>query len=475
MKEYCKKFLLLMLAAVFVLTSVSGILFLTDRFDIVTTKKDDIHVNEFVKYLEREKQTTLEAFLKKNIENKTKETFDRKIFESRDFLELSLHKLLNFKLLYFETERYGIKQKKEIVISKIFKEPTLLTNDKFDSLKYRQYLDKIGIEEEDFLDLLAKDDEAAFLISLFTSVSQVDDIMAIKMFVKANTQREITLFSKKKNKFVIKEKMYSDEEIMDFYNNNGQMFEIPESRKIDYLEFDDLTGRDLIFELLLTANDIEDLAKKTNKKVQTFGFVGSDDIFRENKHSLQKVFSQSKDELSDLEVVGDKLYVYAVTDIKEKHRSSVEEVREEINKKLNEAERESLVIKNAMDVLENYKNSNKKQAVLNRNGFASKNTKVLMRSDTKYDKDFITDVFEKQKGEMTNIFASEDEVYFAIVGDIKTLSKEDSDFMPIETITRKMSNSTLRSIQNDYIYYLKDVRYKVKVNNKLLKLLLPKP
>jgi hypothetical protein len=184
---------------VFLISSVSGIVFLTDKYDVVTSNRGDIHVNEYAKYLNRERNFLLNEYVR----NGQIENLDYGFFDSDAFFDLTLQKMLNLKLLGFEVDFYNIRQKIELVVPKAVKEQMFFTNGKFDDLKFRQYLNEYGVTERQFLDVLRQDDEAKFFVSLFTSVGYVEKIMTDALSQYNNVQRRITLFSKNKKDFII--------------------------------------------------------------------------------------------------------------------------------------------------------------------------------------------------------------------------------------------------------------------------------
>jgi hypothetical protein len=461
-----KKILLMLLVFAFVISSVSGIIFLTDRYDVMTSDGGDIHVNEYIKDIENERNGLLEQYIQKNGKL---EDLDYSFFNSDIFLNTILEKMINQRLIKFEVKYHNINQKVELVASKVLKEQTFYTNNRFDELKFRQHLSEYNITEKQFLDVLKQNEEINFLTGLFTIVTYGDKIMIEKMFKYSNVQKNILYFSKNKKDFIIKSGNYSSEEIAEFYEKNKFLFEVPETKKIDYLEFDDLSQRDNIYEALLTSDTLEELAEKTNKKIKSFGYVNINETLLETKHDLGKIFLLNEKELSDLETVNDKLYVYVVANVREKHFDTIENSRKKIIDLLDEGKRNTLIIENAENLLNKFK-KDKNENYLKINGFSSKKVE-LTRINKEYDDDFIKNVFSKKKNEVTDIFQDEEKVYFAIIKDEIELKLDDENYTPMQTIFKDISESVMSSVQVDYMKYLKEVRYKVKINKKLLKLL----
>ncbi|MDR2760887.1 MAG: SurA N-terminal domain-containing protein [Rickettsiales bacterium] len=462
--EKYKKALLILLVIALLASSVSGILFLTGKYDVATSNRGNIHVGEYMKYLDQERKAALEKYAKENPEGGENISLD--MLNSPAFSEIVLQKMINIKLLEFETDYYKIKQKKELMAEKIFRELTFQTNGKFDDLKFRRYLEDMGLTENEFLNILKADDEANFLLRLFSSFGYVEDDIVGKLQNRNNVQRSATIFSKNKKDFDVKHMQYSEEELKNFYRNNGFLFEIPEMKKIDYVEIGNLSLGDAAEEALLVSDTLGELADRLGAEIKSFGYLSLNDILQENRHDLGKIFSQNTGELSPKEIVGDKIYIYAVADATDRRAEEFEQSRAKIIKELEREDREKLIIDLTKKIMADPKTP------LEKHGFSAKNVN-LARNSGDYSEELIQEIFQKAGGTFTEIFQDGEKIYFALVKKEINLTPESEDFITFETMYKNLADSVLNTIQEDYINYLKNVKYKIKINRKLLNMIQP--
>ena len=71
----------------------------------------------------------------------------------------------------------------------------------------------------------------------------------------------------------------------------------------------------------------------------------------------------------------------------------------------------------------------------------------------------------------SNVFVNDDYAFFAKIKDSGIINENDDDFIDKESIRYELESSFGNNIQNIYINYLSNYKYKVKVNYKLLDLI----
>ena len=107
------KGLLIILIFAFVLSSLSSIIFMTNKYNVIAVNDIKININEFVKILNNEKQRRYAL-------NQTEKEVD--FLNSKDFMFIMVSNLLREKIINKEIEFYNIKEPNNVILSKIAKE-----------------------------------------------------------------------------------------------------------------------------------------------------------------------------------------------------------------------------------------------------------------------------------------------------------------------------------------------------------------
>ena len=129
--NWVSKCLLSILIIAFILSSISGIIFMTNKYNVVVVDNKKVNINEFVRVLNGEKQKIF-AY------NQDMSQID--FLNSREFMIMTLNNVVNSSLLDKEIENYRINEPNEIILSKIYKEHYFYTDNKFDITKLRNLL-----------------------------------------------------------------------------------------------------------------------------------------------------------------------------------------------------------------------------------------------------------------------------------------------------------------------------------------------
>ncbi|MDR1499110.1 MAG: SurA N-terminal domain-containing protein, partial [Rickettsiales bacterium] len=158
------KFLLGILIVAFVLSSISGILFMSNRYNILVIGDEKVNINTFVNIINNEKQTVYQR-------NPTEEQI--KYLDSEEFLLETVNKVLITKLIGEEIKDYKFDEPEEIILSKIASEKSLFTNGKFDVKKFNDTLAAYNITENLYIKALQEQDSRNAFLSSFADVVDV--------------------------------------------------------------------------------------------------------------------------------------------------------------------------------------------------------------------------------------------------------------------------------------------------------------
>ena len=93
LKDNYKKILLFILAIIFIFSSISGVFYATGRFNIIKTTEKNIHINDFIKFLNRERNRQYVEYIQ------NKQDVDIEYIKSKTFTTLVLEKMLYTTLL----------------------------------------------------------------------------------------------------------------------------------------------------------------------------------------------------------------------------------------------------------------------------------------------------------------------------------------------------------------------------------------
>lgn len=468
--EYFKskyaKFLLMILIAAFVLSSISGVLFMTNKYNIVNIDGEKVNINEFINVVNNEKQLVYSL-------NPTEERME--FLNSEEFLYTTLKKVINSRLIDNELKFFRLEKPENLIIKKITKEPYFFTNGKFDIKKFHKLLENFSMTENQYIRDIKDRESIEFLFSSFVNDIIVSEKYLDNIFNSINTYKNITLFRIPKNKLAIKNDVITDEMIKKYYNNNTRQFIIPEQRKIDYIKLENPKEENIqkLEELLLVADSLEEIAKELNIKSKSYGFVDKAILGQKNIeeiNNLESAFSFNVNDFSNIEKTGNNVFIFSVTDIKKEHIKTEAESKKEIiailEKENKENKYKELVTKN----IDDYKKSNFNNKILLNSGFSSNNLDIYRNTDG-YDKSFINEIIFGKIGATTEIYMDENNLYFAHINSTKTLKNDNKDFISRESIEENTYDSMAESLQATYVEYLGNVKHKVKVNYKLLDLI----
>ena len=183
------KGLLIILIFAFVLSSLSSIIFMTNKYNVIAVDDTKININEFVKILNNEKQRRYAL-------NQTEKEAD--FLNSKDFMFVMVSNLLREKIINKEIEFYNIKEPNNVILSKIAKENYFYTNNKFDIGKFHKLLEQYGMTEYEYIETIKNSDNISFLISLINN-NRTNEFIINKIFNDTNQYKDVSVFAINKN------------------------------------------------------------------------------------------------------------------------------------------------------------------------------------------------------------------------------------------------------------------------------------
>ena len=461
------KGLLIILIFAFVLSSLSGIIFMTNKYNVIAVDDTKININEFIKILNNEKQRRYAL-------NQTEKEAD--FLNSKDFMCVMVSNLLREKIINKEIEFYNIKEPNDVILSKIAKESYFYTNNKFDIGKFHKLLEQYGMTEYEYIETIKNSDNISFLISLINN-NRTNDFIVDKIFNNTNQYKDVSIFAINKNLIKIQTPSIKNEDIEKYYSENIDSFIIPESRKIDYIELENFTNEDEtnIQELLLISDNISEIATKMNTKTQTFGYVDNVSIFNlvdKYGDEINNIFAYKLNDFSNIKKIDNKLYVFSVVDIKNEKKQTFDEVKNKIKNILISNEKEKQYKEVVSKYIEEFKNKNYINSTLTNRSFKITNIKITKNeNNTKYQQEFINNILKLQNKDVSDVYVDNNTIYFGYIKNVGIIDQNNDNFIDNDSIKYEIMSSVADDIYLKYMQYLQNTKYKVKINYNLLDLI----
>ena len=305
------KLLLLMITISFILSSIGGVLFFSNKYNIIVVNGNKINYKKFIKLLTKERE-----FAYSNGEA------DIDYLTSREFTAKSVEKFVNSELLKSFADDNNFQLKKEFIVSEIVKNKNFTKNGEFNPNKYIEFLKSANISEEDYVKLMSDFYSNMFLLNLFVIDENFDNNVLDMIAERNNTHKIANLYEVSKNSIKIKEVDVNDDELKKYYNENIKRFTHSEERKVDYIKID-LTKTDR------KISD-EEIDKYYNSNIDKYKIPETYDIYylettkkddlnkiikskntRELLANIKKIFNKDEDEITIKELPIDILnYVF---------------------------------------------------------------------------------------------------------------------------------------------------------------------
>lgn len=450
-KKY-SKYLLLLLAFAFVISSISGIVFMTNKYNIISVDSKKVGINEFIKMLNSKRE--IDYYSSKNKE-------DISFLNSKEYMVNFLNSLLYDTILYKSIYDYRLLPSNDVILEKIINEESFKTNGMFDLDRFNNIMAAYNITQQNYIDLMKDQDSQSFLFSIFNNKIDVSN-MADIIFNYSNLYKNVVVYKINKNKLNVIKKTFAEKELKEYYDTNIDDFKEEEKRKIDYIVLDKNIDRNKVEELLLTSFDIKELAKSLGNNIKSLGYLTNEDILK--NEDIKDLTKYNINDLSNIKIKQDNYIIYSVVDIKGGVLKTFEESKEKISSILNE----EYIDDECKKIVNSYIKEPKNDRFFINNGFDVENIKITNNYDN-YGKDFIDNILSSNT--YSDVFVDDNYVFFAKIKDSGIISKNEDGFVDKENIRYELESSFANDIQNLYINYLNKYKYKVKVNYKLLDLI----
>ncbi|MDR2777239.1 MAG: SurA N-terminal domain-containing protein, partial [Rickettsiales bacterium] len=222
------RFLLGVLVTIFILYSLSGILFvISNRYNVIVGEGKKLHINEFFNIWNAEKQSSY---------NPSMSTREIAYIGSKEFMADVLNRLVDSKLIELEVENFAVRKPDELVLKVISEEKSFHSNGSFDFAKFENFLKQGGLTELDLVEKVRDNENKKFLMDALSSVPLVNETEIEVLQEENNLNRDVKIFSIEQSKLKKGAKEVSEDDVRQYYYRNVQKFTAPETRKIDYIK-----------------------------------------------------------------------------------------------------------------------------------------------------------------------------------------------------------------------------------------------
>lgn len=469
-KNLFVKGLLALLAFSFALAGIIGFSGTMNQANIVKINKTNINVNAFVTFLNNTRS---------QLYNSDLNTAQIDYLNSNTFKVNTLKTFILENLVNLEIEKLNLNETNEAVMNDIYNEPSFKDeNGNFSLALFKSKLAMSGLTEAEYVKYLSSYNSKNALFNML-SVGNINNSYINELFSKnLNKYLVVDIFTIVPNKIKFKETKPTEEEIKEYYEKNKVEFFIPEQKVISYIEVDlsnynsDMAKNKLsqLEDLVLSANNIDEIAKEFNTKKETIIYTQTTTNLPEDLSS--EVLEYTAGTFSDLIYKDDSKYkVYYVEEVINSKFLTLKESKDKIINSILEQEKE----KNALKVLNQYidemQQSKDIKKVANNNGLTLHADQMIYRHNLYYPMDFVSDLFNlKEINTFTEpIYDSTNKVYtIGYLKEIKNISENDTGkFIPFSAISNSITTSYDGSMLYLFENYLLNSN-KVVINEELL-------
>ncbi|MDR1495055.1 MAG: SurA N-terminal domain-containing protein [Rickettsiales bacterium] len=463
------KYLLGVFVTIFILYSLSGIVFvISSRYNLIKGEGKKLHINEFFNLWNNEKQ----ASYRSDIDAK-----QVAYINSKNFMLAFLNKLVNSKLVELELEKFAIREPDELVLKAISEDEFFRVDGGFDFGKFEDYLKKENLTELDLMERIREIENRKFLVSTLSKVPVLNETGVAVLSEESNLSKNLKIFSIKKSKLKVNIPVVTDEEIKRYYDYNTQKFTAPEAKKIDYVKITDCKASQFrkLQEIVSPRSNIRDVSKAMKASIESLGYLSESEILNNEKYSgIIGVFGIRLDSLSRVVKVGNDAYVYSVTGVKKGYVKNLKEVEKDIALVIRAEKTIEFQKKVVLGYIEEYKNKKFADEALLSHGFEIKKVNNLTRENShSLDSDFLQQLMRTGDKDTTDVFQDDSILYFALITDSRVLSEKGEGYVSKEQIVKSFVSQTSDIILDHYLNYLRNNKYiKMKVSYGLLDLLM---
>lgn len=464
-KSEWTKYLLSLLVIAFIFSSISGILFMSNKYNIIIGKQRKVNINEFVSILNNEKRAMYSLKL-------TEEQLA--LLNSKEFMISILSKIMYSKLIDIEIENLGIQKPKYLVMDSILNDKYFHEDGKFKFEKFEEMLSKYGISEQDYIKILQDSHNKKFLFDSLNSISNLNESSINIAMSGVNTYKNIIIFSIEKSKLPSYKGKIEEDEIKHYYNSNINKFVIPEKKEISYIKIVNYKEDQLekIKKMKLNGSSLEDIAKTMDLKIETLGFISKDEVeSNDNYKWMFNIYDLEKGKLSYIRKVDNDAYIYMVSNIEEGKVKPIDDVKNEIISIIKDEKTTDLYIDLVNKYSDEYKKKNFDSNYLINLGFKLKKVNKFNYRISDYDEDFIKIVMSSSNSNITKVFIDSKNIYFAYIENSGILDKNNKNYISKDYIIKEFEKYNEEIILESYMNYLKNNKYKLRINYKLLDLI----
>lgn len=221
------KVLLFIITISFVLSSVGGILFFSNKYNVIVVNGNKINYKKFINLLTKERE-----FAYSNGET------DIDYLTSKQFTLESVNKIINTELLKNFAKDNNLQIKKDFVIDKITSNDIFIENGEFNAEKYTKFLKNAKISEDEYIKSMTDYYSSIFLFNIFETKNNFDSDILKYIVDKNNEYVTVNLYEINKTDLNIDKINITDDELKKYYNANITRFTHNEERKIDFVKID---------------------------------------------------------------------------------------------------------------------------------------------------------------------------------------------------------------------------------------------
>jgi peptidyl-prolyl cis-trans isomerase D len=165
------------------------------------------------------------------------DAISEEILQTIPFVEITTNRLIKHYLLLQETKNLKITIPDEVIFEQIFANNNFLTDNKFDKVKFNEFLRKNKISEAFYINFIKEYLSVEMLQSLFQNYS--GDYSGVNALVSEyyNQNKLVNLYKISVANLFDQSFPISEAELIAYHEENSQNFVKAESRQIQYLDF----------------------------------------------------------------------------------------------------------------------------------------------------------------------------------------------------------------------------------------------
>ena len=385
-----------------------------------------------------------------------------------------LNQLINQMLLMQEIKRRHIKISDKEIIDRIKQDPVFKNKkEKFDKTKFEQYVNNIPASQWKRIENGTRNSlSIEHLWRKITDSVIISDKEVLDEFFLKNEKTKIKYISFDVNEFETQVSV-NDEEIAEYFPENKAEFKQPDRVNVEYVLIEDEEKAYDISIDLSEENKWEEVLKKENlssKKTGYFAEIEKVPDIGYSREFAKSAFSLSKDDISDPVKTVKGFCVLRLIDLKPSYiPDQIEEVKEDVRKRLMALKAEKLAEKKANEFIEKFQSMENMEKLAKKLDYKVKQTDFFERGvyakDIGYAPKLIAEAFLLEKGDIKKV--SEFQNTFVI----ELIERKDADKKEFDT-QKEQIKQTLMQKKKQVVYekWFKNLRQEAKIVNNLDKI-----